>query len=98
YAQYLNQLSVLTGRSSSSLASVLDKPRPVPAIPGKISAGLPADLLLSRPDVRAAERDYEVPMPASARSRPCSIQVFRSRGPSIRAAPISAILESCRRS
>ncbi|MDH0124882.1 efflux transporter outer membrane subunit [Brucella intermedia GD04153] len=58
YAQYLNQLSVLTGRSSSSLASVLDKPRPVPAIPGKISAGLPADLLLSRPDVRAAERDY----------------------------------------
>ncbi len=58
YAQYLNQLSVLTGRSSSSLASVLDKPRPVPAIPRKASAGLPADLLLSRPDVRAAERDY----------------------------------------
>jgi NodT family efflux transporter outer membrane factor (OMF) lipoprotein len=58
YAQYLNQLSVLTGRSSSTLASVLDRPRPVPAVPGKVSAGLPADLLLSRPDVRAAERDY----------------------------------------
>ncbi|WP_155269210.1 efflux transporter outer membrane subunit [Brucella anthropi] len=58
YAQYLNQLSVLTGRSSSALASVLDKSRPIPAIPRKISAGLPADLLLSRPDVRAAERDY----------------------------------------
>jgi NodT family efflux transporter outer membrane factor (OMF) lipoprotein len=32
--------------------------RQFPAIPGKVSAGLPADLLLSRPDVRAAERDY----------------------------------------
>src|SRR5690606_12386923 len=58
YAQYLNQLSVLTGRSSSALATVLDKPRPVPSIPRKISAGLPADLFLSRLDFRAAERDY----------------------------------------
>ena len=58
YAQYLNQLSVLTGRSSSALATVLDKLRPVPTIPRKVSAGLPAGLLLSRPDVRAAERDY----------------------------------------
>lgn len=58
YAQYLNQLSVLTGRSSSALASVLDQSRAIPAIPRKISAGLPADLLLSRPDVRAAEREY----------------------------------------
>ncbi|MFQ0814085.1 RND transporter [Brucella anthropi] len=58
YAQYLNQLSVLTGRSSSALAGLLDRSRPIPAIPRKVSAGLPADLLLSRPDVRAAERDY----------------------------------------
>ncbi|MBQ0707350.1 MULTISPECIES: efflux transporter outer membrane subunit [unclassified Ochrobactrum] len=58
YAQYLNQLSVLTGRSSSALASVLDRPRSIPTIPRKVTAGLPADLLLSRPDVRAAERDY----------------------------------------
>ncbi len=58
YAQYLNQLSVLTGRSSSALASILDRPRSIPTIPRKVTAGLPADLLLSRPDVRAAERDY----------------------------------------
>ncbi|MBB5700950.1 NodT family efflux transporter outer membrane factor (OMF) lipoprotein [Ochrobactrum daejeonense] len=58
YAQYLNQLSVLTGRSSSALAAVLDKPRSIPTVPRKVSAGLPADLLSSRPDIRAAERDY----------------------------------------
>ena len=58
YAQYLNQLSVLTGRSASTLANILDKPHSIPTIPRKISAGLPADLLLSRPDIRAAERNY----------------------------------------
>lgn len=58
YAEYLNQLSVLTGRSPSALAGILDKARPIPAIPRGVSAGLPADVLLSRPDVRAAERDY----------------------------------------
>ncbi len=58
YAQYLNQLSVLTGRSSSALAAVLDRPRQIPTVPRKVSAGLPADILLSRPDLRAAERDY----------------------------------------
>jgi outer membrane protein, multidrug efflux system len=58
YAQYLNQLSVLTGRSSIALAGILDKPKPIPAVPRAVSAGLPADLLFNRPDVRAAERDY----------------------------------------
>ncbi len=58
YANYLNALSVLTGQSSLTLAAQLDKPRAVPAVPRKVSAGLPADLLLTRPDIRAAERDY----------------------------------------
>lgn len=58
YATYLNNLSVLTGRSSSALAAVLDKTRPIPSVPRKVSAGLPADLLLNRPDIRAAEREY----------------------------------------
>ncbi|WP_235889893.1 efflux transporter outer membrane subunit [Brucella haematophila] len=58
YAEYLNTLSVLTGRSSLALAAVLDKPRPLPLAPRRVSAGLPANLLLSRPDIRAAERDY----------------------------------------
>lgn len=58
YATYLNTLSVLTGRSSIDLANKLKKTRHIPSAPAKVSAGLPADLLLSRPDIRAAERDY----------------------------------------
>jgi len=58
YAEYLNKLSILTGRSSMVLAGLLDKPRPLPSAPHRISAGLPANLLFSRPDIRAAERDY----------------------------------------
>ncbi|WP_110754013.1 efflux transporter outer membrane subunit [Phyllobacterium leguminum] len=58
YARYLNQLSVLTGTSSQALADILDKARPIPAVPRGLAAGLPADMLLSRPDVRAAERAY----------------------------------------
>ncbi|WP_247880536.1 efflux transporter outer membrane subunit [Ochrobactrum sp. Q0168] len=58
YATYLNKLSTLTGRSSLALTTILDKPRPLPSVPRRIAAGLPANLLLSRPDIRAAERDY----------------------------------------
>lgn len=58
YAQNLNMLSVLTGASSATLVSLLDRARPIPAIPRNAAAGLPADLLASRPDIRAAERDY----------------------------------------
>lgn len=58
HAENLNKLSTLTGRSSIALAAILDKPRSLPSAPRKISAGLPAHLLLSRPDIRAAERDY----------------------------------------
>ncbi|WP_342634466.1 efflux transporter outer membrane subunit [Phyllobacterium salinisoli] len=57
YATYLNKLSVLTGRSSSTLAATLDKTRPIPSVPRKVSSGVPADLLLCRPDIRAAERE-----------------------------------------
>ncbi|WP_280798760.1 efflux transporter outer membrane subunit [Mesorhizobium sp. WSM3224] len=58
YSMELNNLSVLTGRSSSCLAAMLDKTRAIPHVPRNVAAGLPADLLLSRPDVRAAEREY----------------------------------------
>ena len=58
YAGKLNKLSTLTGRSSIALASILDNRRALPAAPRKITAGLPASLLLSRPDIRAAERYY----------------------------------------
>ncbi|CDM60449.1 MULTISPECIES: efflux transporter outer membrane subunit [Rhizobium] len=58
YAKYLNTLSVLTGRSSSALSAMLDKTRPIPSVPRRISVGLPAGVLANRPDIRAAEREY----------------------------------------
>ncbi|MBO1041185.1 efflux transporter outer membrane subunit [Brucella pituitosa] len=58
YASYLNNLTVLTGRSAIALAASLDKSGPVPNVPRNVSAGLPADVLFNRPDLRAAERDY----------------------------------------
>lgn len=57
-AATLNALALLTGRSAGALAGTLAKPAPVPAVPRRVSAGIPAALLLSRPDIRAAERDY----------------------------------------
>lgn len=58
YANYLNNLTVLTGRSAIVLAASLDKSGPVPNVPRKVSAGLPAEVLFNRPDLRAAEREY----------------------------------------
>jgi len=52
----LNRLAVLLAEPPGALHEELDDPRPVPAEPGTIPLGLPADLLRQRPDVRAAER------------------------------------------
>ncbi len=53
-------LCVLLGRPPSTLADLLTPPDgaapKVPDAPAQIAAGLPADLLRRRPDVRAAER------------------------------------------
>lgn len=50
------RLSVLTGQPPAALMSELEKAGPVPAAPVRIAAGIPADTLRQRPDVRAAER------------------------------------------
>ena len=58
YAQAVHSLAVLTGQPPDALDSRMAKagPIPVPSLP--IPAGVPADVLLSRPDVRLAERQY----------------------------------------
>lgn len=58
YAKSLHRLSVLTGQAPTALAQVLDKSKPIPVVPATISKGIPADLLLNRPDLRVAERQY----------------------------------------
>jgi NodT family efflux transporter outer membrane factor (OMF) lipoprotein len=49
-------MGVLLGREPNALAEELRRPAPIPAVPERIAAGLPTDLLRRRPDIRQAER------------------------------------------
>lgn len=56
YNQAVSRLGVLTGEAPGALKPVLAAAAPIPAGAGVIGAGVPADVLRQRPDVRAAER------------------------------------------
>jgi outer membrane protein, multidrug efflux system len=58
YAQSVHRLSVLTGRPPAALTKRLKRSTPIPTPRLPIPTGIPADILLSRPDVRIAERQY----------------------------------------
>jgi NodT family efflux transporter outer membrane factor (OMF) lipoprotein len=58
HAQAINRLSVLTGSPPAALADRLKKAAPIPTPKLPIPTGIPADILLARPDVRLAERQY----------------------------------------
>jgi NodT family efflux transporter outer membrane factor (OMF) lipoprotein len=51
----MNALAILSGRTPGSLESSLATPRPLPK-PDAVLAGIPADAVRQRPDIRAAER------------------------------------------
>jgi NodT family efflux transporter outer membrane factor (OMF) lipoprotein len=55
-AQAMHRLAVLTGEQPGALTEQLAERRPVPVAPVDIVAGVPADVLRRRPDIRAAER------------------------------------------
>jgi NodT family efflux transporter outer membrane factor (OMF) lipoprotein len=55
-AQGMNRLSVLTGQNPGALSQTLGDRKPVPVAPLEIVAGVPADVLRRRPDIRSAER------------------------------------------
>lgn len=57
-AQAVHRLSVLTGRPPAALADRLRKTAPIPSPKLPIPTGIPADILLARPDIRLAERQY----------------------------------------
>jgi len=56
YAEAVHRLSVLTGRAPGALNDRLKTPSAIPAPRHGLPAGVPADILRRRPDVRAAER------------------------------------------
>ncbi|WP_341534181.1 efflux transporter outer membrane subunit [Sphingosinicella soli] len=52
----LNRIAVLTGAAPGEATRALETPAPIPDAPEAITAGIPADTLRQRPDVRLAER------------------------------------------
>ncbi len=58
YAEAMHRLSVLTGRPPAALTDRLKRSAPIPTPRLPIPTGIPADVLLARPDVRLAERQY----------------------------------------
>jgi NodT family efflux transporter outer membrane factor (OMF) lipoprotein len=54
--QSMNRLAVLTGDPPGSLEATLAQRKPVPVASLEIAAGVPADVLRRRPDIRVAER------------------------------------------
>lgn len=65
----INTLSVLTGEYSDSLRNGLLQIRPIPPGTGIIVAGIPADLIRRRPDLRSAERTMDALAAAAGASR-----------------------------
>ncbi|MQB34273.1 RND transporter [Agrobacterium rhizogenes] len=57
YGKAVNRLSVLLGTSPLTLEGMLRKSKPIPVPPRAMSVGIPSDVLVSRPDVRSAERE-----------------------------------------
>jgi outer membrane protein, multidrug efflux system len=57
YAQAAHRLGILLGREPGAMLPRLDRPAPIPAPRLPLRPGIPADILLTRPDVRKAERE-----------------------------------------
>jgi NodT family efflux transporter outer membrane factor (OMF) lipoprotein len=55
-AQAMNRLAVLTGQPPGTLSGLLAERKAIPVAPLDVVAGVPADVLRRRPDIRSAER------------------------------------------
>jgi multidrug efflux system outer membrane protein len=56
YAADVHRLGILLGREPLALAQALARTAPIPTPRMPLPKGIPADILLTRPDIRAAER------------------------------------------
>jgi NodT family efflux transporter outer membrane factor (OMF) lipoprotein len=50
-------IAFMLGEDPTAVANELSAPKGLPELPGEVSIGMPAELLLRRPDIRKAERD-----------------------------------------
>lgn len=57
YNAAVSRIGVLTGQAPGALKPLLAAVRPIPKGPDGVAAGIPANVLRQRPDVRAAERN-----------------------------------------
>lgn len=57
YNGYVSRLGVLTGQAPGALKTEIEAVKPIPRGPAEVAAGIPADALRQRPDIRAAERN-----------------------------------------
>lgn len=73
----LNRIAVLTGQAPGQATRTLETPAPIPAAATTIAAGIPADTLRQRPDVRSAERALAA---ATARIGVAQAQLYPALG------------------
>jgi NodT family efflux transporter outer membrane factor (OMF) lipoprotein len=57
YNAAVSRIGVLTGQAPGALKQLIAPPRPIPSGPETVGAGIPANVLRQRPDVRSAERN-----------------------------------------
>ncbi|MDG2533149.1 efflux transporter outer membrane subunit [Sphingomonas sp. HITSZ_GF] len=75
YNSAVSRLGVLTGQAPGALKAEMEAVKPIPKGPAEVAAGIPADALRQRPDVRAAERNLAV---ASANIGVATAQLYPS--------------------
>lgn len=56
YYGAVHRLGILLGKSPTDLLNLMKKPAPIPVPKRELPSGVPAQILLNRPDVRMAER------------------------------------------
>lgn len=77
YNGFVSRLGVLTGQAPGALKAELEAVKPIPRGPASVAAGIPAETLRQRPDVRSAERNLAS---ATAQIGVATAQLYPSLG------------------
>jgi NodT family efflux transporter outer membrane factor (OMF) lipoprotein len=90
-AQSEHALAILLGVEPASLVGQLDVEQPIPTLPAQVGAGIPANALRQRPDVRAAERTIVAETARLAKAKVAKYPSFTLNG-SLTAQAVSGAL------